>query len=291
MNQQSLSADAPDPTEQFKHNISLASTSRSDSQRREALSFLTSRISAKPPVNPVGTSAILSRLLPLISDGSSGVRAQLVELFRALPATEVRPHVEKALMYIRAGMTHLSVEVRSDALNVMDWLLDTAGDEVVSCPGGWMKTLNSFSAMLGWNPSVVSATASKGWTSASKTTLAATKGGQAQARQIQSLAKFINAGFKPEDLIAHNPQDYWDNIYCLPRRANPFSHLNLFGLVRDEEGEIYSDCESRRIIFRRRWGEALAKGVEEAKREGGSVGRAAALLDKALSDGLEDHDG
>lgn len=288
VNQQSLSADAPHPAEQFKHNLSLASTSRSDTQRRESLSYLTSRVSAKPSYNPVGTSTILTKLLPLVSDGSSHVRSQLLELFRGLPPSEVRPHVEKALMYIRAGMTHLSVDIRSDTLNVMDWLLDVAGDETVSCPGGWMKTLNSFSAMLGWNPSISSATGSKGWTSASKATLGAVKGGQAQARQIQGLVKFLRIGFKPEDPTPYKPQAYWDNIYRLPRRPNPFSYLNLFGPARDEEGEMYPDRESRQIIFHRRWSDAIAKGMEEAKKEGGAVGRAAASLDQVLKNGLGD---
>lgn len=185
-------------------------------------------------------------------------------------------------------MTHLSVDIRSDTLNVMDWLLDVAGDEAVSCPGGWMKTLNSFSAMLGWNPSISSATGSKGWTSASKATLGAAKGGQAQARQIQMLAKFLDVGFKTEDSIPSKPQAYWDNIYRLPRRPNPFSYLNLFGAARDEEGEMYPDRESRQTIFHKKWSKAIVKGTEEAKKEGGAVGRAAATLDHVLKDGLGD---
>jgi len=287
VNQQSLSTDAPDPAEQFKHNLSLAATSRSDTQRRESLAYLTSRVAGKPSINPVGTSAILTRLLPLVSDGSSAVRSQLLELFRGLPPSEVRPHVDKALMYIRAGMTHLSVDIRSDTLNVLDWLLDVAGDETVSCPGGWMKTLNSFSAMLGWNPTIGSAAGSKGWTTASKATLGAAKGGHAQSRQIQALAKFLQVGFKPEAPTPYKAQGYWDNIYRLPRRSNPFSYLNLFGPARDEEGEMYPDRESRQTIFHKRWSSAIAKGMEEAKREGGAVGRAAASLDQVLKDGLE----
>lgn len=292
VNQQSLSADAPDPIEQFKHNLSLASSSRSDTQRRDALSYLTSQLSANPANNPAGTSAILTKLLPLISDAYSSVRGQLIKLFRSLPPAEVRPHVEKALMYVRAGMTHLSVDIRNDTLNVMEWLLDIAGDDTVSCPGGWMKTLNSFSAMLGWNPSISTATGSKGWTTASKATLGATKGGgQSQARQIQVLARFLQAGFKPDTLIVYDPQAYWDNIYRLPKRPNPFAYLNLFGPARDEEGEMYPDRESRQRVFYAKWNKAICKGMDEAKKEGGSVGRAAAILDQVLRDGMGDFKG
>ncbi|KAL1852107.1 hypothetical protein VTK73DRAFT_9281 [Phialemonium thermophilum] len=286
VHQQSISADGPDPVEQFKHNLSVASTSRSDTHRRDALAYLTSRLSAKPPFNPVGTSTILTKLLPLVSDSSSPVRSQLLELFRKLPAAEVRPHVEKALMYIRAGMTHLSSDIRNDTLNVLDWLLDVAGDETVSCPGGWLKTLNSFGAMLGWSPALAQTTGSKGWTSASKATLGATKGGQAQARQVRALAKFLEVGFRPEQPKPHDPQAYWDNLYRLPRGSNPFAYLNLFGLARDEEGEMYPDRESRQLAFQKRWAGAVAKGMEEAKKDGGAVGRAASALDQVLKAGM-----
>jgi pre-rRNA-processing protein IPI1 len=185
-------------------------------------------------------------------------------------------------MYIRAGMTHLSAEIRSDTLDVLDWLLDIAGEDTVSCPGGWMKTLNSFSAMMGWNPSIESATGSVGWTSASKATLGATKGGQAQAKQIQALTRFLQAGFKPETAVSYDPRAYWESIYCLPKKSDPFSYLNLFGPTRDEESEIYPDRESRQRIFSKRWHGAISKGVEEARKQGGNVGRTASALDQVL---------
>lgn len=239
----------------------------------------------------MGTSAILTKLLPLITDGYTSVRGQLIKLFRALTPAEVGPHVEKALMYARAGMTHLSADIRSDTLNVMEWLLDVAGEEVVSCPGGWMKTLNSFSAMLGWNYSIGTATGSQGWTMASKATLGSTKGGTLQARGITILARFLQAGFKPDTQTVYNPQSYWDNIYRLPKRPNPFAYLNLFGPARDEEGEMYPDRESRQRVFYARWNKSIAKGLSEAKQEGGTVGRAASLLDQALMVGMGDFKG
>lgn len=291
VNQQSLSESAPDPVEQFKHNLSLASSSRSDTQRREALAYLTTQLSRAPPNNPVGTSAILTKLLPLISDQHTSVRVNLIKLFRALSPAEVAPDVEKALMYVRAGMTHLSSEIRTDTLNVLEWLLDVAGDELVSCPGGWMKTLNSFSAMLGWNLNMGMATGSKGWTTASKATLGATKGGNAQARQIQILARFLQAGFKPDNRVGYDPQAFWDNLYRMPRRPNPFAYLNLFGPARDEEGEMYPDRESRQRVFYSRWSKAINRGLDEAKQEGGAVGRAAAVLNKALEEGMGDYNG
>ncbi|KAK1758541.1 Rix1 complex component [Echria macrotheca] len=287
VNQQTLATDDIDAAEQFKHNLSLAVTAKSDNQRRDALSYLTNQISAKPPNNPVGTAGVLTKLLPLVSDSTTTVRARLLGLFKALPPSEVRPHVEKVLMYVRGGMTHLSSDIRSDALNLMEWLLEVAGDEVVSCPGGWLKTLNSFSSMLGWNPSVGSALSSKGWTSASKTTLggAAKKGGaEAQARQIQVLAMFLGVGFKPESPVPYDSRAYSDNLYRFPMVPNPFAHLNLFGSPRDEDDEMYPDRSSRQRVFDIKWRAAITTGMDGAKREGGAVGRAAAGLDRVLND-------
>src|SRR5690349_4629716 len=129
MGQQSLSTVAPDVIEQFKQSLSLT-TSKSDKQRREALAYLTGQLSTQPPTNPVGTHAILTKLLPLISDSSTPVRSQLLKLLRTLPAAEVRHSTEKAIMFIRAGMTHLSADISNDSLGVMEWLLDTTADEL-----------------------------------------------------------------------------------------------------------------------------------------------------------------
>lgn len=221
-----------------------------------------------------------------MSDGSTSVRTQLLKLLRVLPPSEVGPLVEKILMYVRGGMTHLSNDIRNDTLNILEWLLEVAGDETVSCPGGWLKTLNSFSSMLGWNPSVGSAMASKGWTSASRATLGTKKGPEAQAKQILVLAKFLQAGFRPEAPVAYNPCAYWDNIYRLPESPNPFAYLNLFGTPRDEDSEMYPDRISRQRVFDMKWRAAISVGMDNARKEGGTIGRAAAMLDRALTAGL-----
>lgn len=251
------------------------------------MAYITNQLSANRPNNPVGTSAVLAKLLPLMSDGSASVRTQLLKLFRALPPSEIGPAAEKILMYVRGGMTHLSNDIRNDTLNVLEWVLEVAGEEAVSCPGGWLKTLNSFSSMLGWNPSVGSAMTSKGWTTASKATLGVKKGPEAQAKQIQVLAKFLQTGFRPEPPVCYNPRAYWDNLYRLPGTPNAFAYLNLFGIPRDEESEMYPDRLSRQRVFDAKWRAAISAGMDSARKEGGTVGRAAATLDKALAAGLD----
>lgn len=288
LNQQSLATDAPDPAEQFKHNLSLA-TSRTDSQRRDALSYLTGQLSTNPPNNPVGTWAVLEKLLPLIADTSGGVRIRLLKLFRTLPAVEVRPHAEKVTKWVRMGMTNLSAEVRDDALNMMEWLLDIAAEEVVACSGGWVKTLDTFAAMLGWKSLVPVSGKKDGWSSAPKTTFGAAKGGASYAHQISVLARFLDAGFRREEVQSWRYRDYWDNLYRIPKGTTPFAYLGLFGPPRDKDGEMCPDREERQRAFYK-WSAAITKGTDEAKKEGGAVGRAAAALDQVLKDGMEDYE-
>ncbi|KAI5464483.1 Rix1 complex component [Mariannaea sp. PMI_226] len=285
MGHQSLSTTAPDVVQQFKHSLSLASSSKSDKQRKESLAYLTTQLSSEPPVNPIGTHAILSKLLPLISDSSTPVRSQLLKLFKTLPPAEVRHCTEQAIMFIRAGMTHLSADISNDSLGVMEWLLDAAEDGAVSCPGGWVKTLNSFCAMMGWQV----ATSKTGWSSAPRSGLRA-KDAATYTRQITALSKFIETGLRSETEIPEDESETWDSIYRIPRDSNAFEYLNLYGSRRDEEGEIYPSREARQRVFERKFLEAVMKGVDEARKQGGPTGRAAAVLDRVLQDGMEGYE-
>ncbi|KAK5994955.1 Pre-rRNA-processing protein IPI1 [Cladobotryum mycophilum] len=285
MGHQSLSTIAPDVVQQFKHNLSLASSSKSDKQRRDALAYLTSQLSSHPPVNPVGTGVLLVKLLPLISDSYTPVRSQLLKLLRALPGDEAKHSTERAIMYIRAGMTHLSADISNDALGVMEWLLDVADNELVTCPGGWVKTLSTFCATMGW---AVSSSAA-GWTSAARTGLKP-KDAQTLSRQVSIFSRFLQAGLQSEVAAAPGPTEYWDSLYRIPRSSNTFEYLNLFSARRDEEGEMYPNRESRQQIFHKRFLDPVTKGVEKAKKEGGATGRAAVGLEQALKAGMGDYE-
>lgn len=188
-------------------------------------------------------------------------------------------------MFIRAGMTHLSSDISNDSLSVMEWLLDAAEDDLVICPGGWVKTLNTFCAMMGW----ALTTSKSGWTSGAKAGLKA-KDAQTLARQITTLSRFLAAGLRPETEVPENPEEYWDNLYRMPRDANAFDYLNLYGSRRDEEGEMYTSREARQGVFYRKYLDAVLKGVDQAKKEGGATGRAAATLDQVLHEGMDDYE-
>ncbi|KAI1077034.1 hypothetical protein F5B20DRAFT_553880 [Whalleya microplaca] len=288
--QQQLTETAPNPTERFKHNLSLTS-SRSDSQRRDALSYLAGQLSTNPPTNPVGTPTLLQKLLPLMSDSSGPVRGQLLKLLRHMPADEVRPQVEKIMLYIRGTMTNISQEVKDDGLNYMEWLLDVAGEDVVSGPGCWVKPLKDFMSVLGWSAKPTSTAAAKGgWTSAPRTTFGAKKYGQSFPRQMLVLAKFLETGFKRGMPAPWTPNDWISNVNCVPLIPDPFGYLGLFKPPRDEDSEIYRNREDRQDVFQKRFGDSIESGVDMAKREGGAAGRAAAVLEQVLQDGMADYE-
>ncbi|KAI1300440.1 Rix1 complex component [Xylaria venustula] len=289
--QQQLSETAPDVLERFKHQLSLTS-SRTDSQRRDALSYLTGQLSTNPPTNPVGTSTLLQKILPLMPDSSKSVRAQLLKLLQQLPAEEVRPHMQKAMLYIRGAMTHLSQDVKDDGLNYMEWILDVAGEDLVASPGCWVKPLKDFMSVLGWTVSLAptAASAKGGWTSAPRTTFGSKKFGHSFPRQMMVLAKFLELGLKPEAAHSWTSYDWVNNMTTVPSNPDPFGYLGLFKPPRDEDGEIYRNREDRQEIFARRFMDAVEAGVDMAKKEGGTAGRAAAVLDQVLRVGMGDYE-
>ena len=109
--------------------------------------------------------------------------------------------------------------------------------------------------------------------------------------QFCSLSHFLSAGLTKEPLDSSAPQRqaalcfplHQTSAHLLPAKGAPFGHLNLFGAPRDVESEVYEDAEERVNIFvDMKMHSAFQHGVGEVKRAGGEVGRAAAMVDKAL---------
>ena len=235
---------------------------------------------------------ILPSLLPLILDGSNGVRTQLVKLLKALPATEIESHVSLLLPYIRAGMTHLASDIRLSSVEILSWLLSAAGNEVVSCEGGWIKTLNCFLSVLGWHTEE-----SAKWSSNRAAFGKAGSDGKPMVKSLQVFAEFLRAGISvPDDddeIMSDDDQDgygSWEfplqhsGQYLIPDRSAPFSYLNLFSQPKDEEGEMYESREDRQRVFMQKFQRPVDRGVNEAKNHGGEVGRASAGLSKVLKE-------
>ncbi|KAK5130604.1 hypothetical protein LTR08_001923 [Meristemomyces frigidus] len=278
----------------FDHNLSLLSA-KGDTQRRDALQYLTMACQLVEKGGeglPQPASLVVLKAQPLILDGSNGVRQQLLKLLKALPG-DIGP-LEQLLLYTRAGMTHLSTDIRSSALDVLAWLLHTHPSAVLSCPGGWIKSLKTFQTLLSWQGGVsangTSTTTNGNW-SATKT---ATNLGSNKllVHQLNTLATLLTAALTPEPTSSTNTSESraaslfplcHADAHGLPKKSNPFGYLNLFGAPRDAEGEIYSDAGSRAEIFRELGLlEAFRQGVGEAKKEGGEVGRAASGVEKGL---------
>ncbi|KAL1965223.1 hypothetical protein VTN77DRAFT_5977 [Rasamsonia byssochlamydoides] len=292
VNQQSLSISAPSSESQFSHHLSLLS-SKSEAQRRESLAHLTTSVASRPVDSPLPqpVSMILPSVVPLILDGSNGVRTQLLKFLRTLPASEIEDHAAQLLPYIRAGMTHLAADIRASAVETLSWLVETAGSEVVSCAGGWIKTLNCFLSLLGWHTEE-----SAKWSSNRSTFGKAGSEGKPMVKALQTLAEFLRAGIGKEQEDTEDgdemeedeseasmfPLDQTVLQNMIPSKSAPYAYLNLFGQPRDAEGEIYETREDRYRVFSEKFRIPIERGVANARKEGGEVGRASAAVAKVL---------
>ena len=289
LNQQ-ISIEAPSFGKQFLYHVSLLS-SRTESQRKESLAYLTSTLSSEINMRqlPVPAEALLDKAMPLLLDSSTGVRTELLRFLRVLPKNEVGDHVSKMLPFIRAAMTHLVADIRKTALDVLSWLLDTAGIELVSSPGGWIKTLECCSTLLNWKD----LTTGDVWT-ASKTHFRTDT--KAIARAMQVVDELLNVGLVPKDEDKENSQPstasfpLWDTIsHQIPNKANAYGYLNLFGKPVDNESQMLEDREERLTTFDDRFKSGFLAGIDGAKREGGDIGRVSGQLSKTLTAAYKDH--
>ncbi|KIV85516.1 hypothetical protein PV11_01204 [Exophiala sideris] len=280
---QHLDINAPSQTAVFVHQVSLLN-SRSDASRKDALGYLTTYVASLSPARnlPVTTSSFLSSLCPLILDGSAGVRNQLLKLFQALPKEDIRDSVAKILPYMRAGMTHLSREIRLTAIDFLSHLIQVAGAELVSCAGGWYQTLECFTTVLGWR-----STDSSKW-AANKASFAGDV--KSTARIMQVLAEFLQAGLATTDVSVSGANtlalDFplWQtSAFAIPSKSNAYAYLNLFGTPQDDEKQMLDDREDRLRVYVNQFQALLLAGIDAAKKEGGELGRASSFLAKALA--------
>jgi pre-rRNA-processing protein IPI1 len=235
---------------------------------------------------PQPSSVIIPGAQRLILDGTNSVRQQLLKLLQSLPQADIASHADQLLLHTRAAMTHLSNEIRLFGLDVLEWLLGVAGDEVVSCAGGWVKMLKCFLSLLGWQSE-----ASSKWSAPKSFGKADSK---LQFRQMSALTAFVRTGLfhtqpATSTVVSGNTFPLWQTEHhVLSERSNAFAHLNLFGATRDEEAEMYEDREDRQRVFHDRAETAVVAGLEQATKGGGELGRVAAQLRKVVKDGMAD---
>ncbi|KAJ5608724.1 Pre-rRNA-processing protein ipi1 [Penicillium herquei] len=298
LNQQSLQLTAPSSNSQFTHHLSLLS-SKSDTQRRDSLAHLTTSIASRPVNSPLPqpVSVMLPSLLPLLLDASNNVRTQLLKLLRTLPHSDVEDHVLQLLPYVRAGMTHLAPDIRVSAVEILSWLVESAGEQVVSCAGGWIKTLNCFLSVLGWHTDE-----SAKWSSTRASFGKSGSKGKPMVKVLGALAEFLDAGVGEPGASAGVNGDQNGNDasgssafpfplsgtehHMISASGAPYAYLNLFGQPRDEEGEMYETREDRYRVFATRFLPAVDRGLKSAREEGGELGRAASGVTKVLKGAL-----
>ncbi|KAI4204941.1 MAG: hypothetical protein LQ350_000793 [Teloschistes chrysophthalmus] len=291
LNQQFVSSAASSATSQFAHHVSLLS-SRTDSQRRDSLSYLTTAVSTRPTTAPLQqpVSVLLPKLLPLTLDGSNGVRTELLRLLRALPSNDVADHIEKVLPYIRAGITHLAADIRSSALDMLQWAIECSGDALVSCSGGWVKTIKTILVMQGWSTE----TSISAWSTGRVSLGVLGMDGKTTIKSLRAMESLLRAGLEDSQSQEDTQSSAWGwplthtAQHMISNRSNPYSHLNLFGTPPDEESQSYEDREDRQRVFQRKFQKAIELGVEAARQEGGEIGRAAAAVQKVIRDGIKD---
>jgi pre-rRNA-processing protein IPI1 len=285
LNQQ-LNVDAPSIVQQFHHHVSLLS-SRAEPQRRDSLAFLATYIASagQGTTVPQTIGSLLDKACPLILDGSASVRTQLLRFFQSLPRSDIQDQVPRLLPHVRAGMTHLARDLRLFAVEVLSWIIATAPNELVSCVGGWISTLECFTTMLVWRSAEI------GKYSAMKPRLGDTK---STAKVITVLAEFLEAGLLESDSkenvqpVAQN-FPYWDlQHHRIPTKSNGYAYLNLFGGGEDEKSQMLEDREDRQRVYATSFRPLIEAGIEAGKKEGGEIGRATGLLSKVLNRAASD---
>ncbi len=251
-------------------------------------------------------TVFLPNLYPLFLDGSSGVRRQLLKLLKCIPAEETLGQADQLLLRQRIGMTHLSADIRLFSMELLEWLLDDAGHKIVSCSGGWMKTLDCFLGLLGWQqykPRTGQLNCSSGWSTYQRSAVRPENEAKAASKQMSVLAAFIRAGIQPPSVESFEAEAVarqaeaarWYPLWhtrqhLLPEKPQAFAHLNLFGPPRDEWSQMYEDREDRQALFAKHFRTAIEKGIEQAQGEGGELGRFAAAVRKVVQEGMSDYD-
>lgn len=236
---------------------------------------------------------MLPSLLPLILDANNNVRTALLKLLKTLPPSDVQDHVAQLLPYVRAGMTHLAADIRVSAVEILSWMVDAAGEAVVSCAGGWIKTFNCFLSVLGWHTEE-----SARWSSNRASFGKSGSRGRPMVKVLGALAEFLGAGIGAPGASVDNEQHEgpsslaWPFPLCqtsqhmISESATPYAYLNLFGQPRDEEGEMYETREDRYRVFSTRFLSAVERGLKNAREEGGELGRASSSVSKVLKESL-----
>ena len=214
------------------------------------------------------------------------MRTQLLRTFKALRRDEVYDQAHKLLLHARVGMTHLSAGIRDTSMDMLAWALRLFPEELVTDSGGWTKTLRLFAVMLSWRMEG----------SANGPTLRHVEGNSRPALKIlKTLELYLKAGLEPlpieeADENRARPFPIADPYgqHRLPKRPNAFAYLGLFASHQSADDKVYMTREERQEVFGKELRDSFTTNLANEKREAGEIGRAAALVEKAIADGMAD---
>lgn len=286
MNQQSLREDEPSTAQVIGKQISYLA-SEDDKKRRQALEYLAGLPIAEL-CDAIQVQRILPRVLQLTLVVNDQVRREAVILLRSIPLKLAAEYVEQMLPFVCAGLTHLAANVATTSLELLDWLNKTCGEQLVSCRGGWVKTLQCFLVMLRWT----SEPRTSGWVTTRSSIGDLTYQASSLIRCLQVLASFLEIGLRrPYEDRAEIPNFPLAGTLgpLLPTtKAKTFSCLGLYGELAGNENSECNDVDTRKRVLEEKFQPALEQGLAALLQDGGFVGAAAREAAEILQMGMSD---
>ena len=259
--------------------------------RKEDLDFLKKVLNSEEA--PLSDAAQIQKILPRVLEAtlavSEDVRKAAVSVLKSIPPPLAQDHIEEVLPFVRAGITHLAANVAGTSLDILEWLIRSYGDRLVSCKGGWVKTLKCFLVMLRWTAE----TRPGGWTF-SRTSYKDGKNFQGVSfiKCLSVLGPFLRAGLmrpRKDRVPMSQLSDFplWGRLGALlpTDAAGGFSCLDLFGSPLDYENCECPDVDTRKEALKP-FRPALEQGLSGLSRDGGLVAELAKEAAEILRRGL-----
>ncbi|KAL9051601.1 MAG: hypothetical protein Q9162_005907 [Coniocarpon cinnabarinum] len=287
---QSLSVDSPDAKSSFVHHVSMLK-SHSDSQRADSLAFITHVVSTETGAKalPESAATLIPKIQPLTLDPSSKVRQQLLKLLSQVHSEDIRAHIDTFLLYLHAAMTNLHASIRAYSLDFLDLLLRKIGLDMITHAGGWVKTLSCFQSLMGWEQPRAT---HGGWSLQQAPRKQFGTDAKAVRSHVEVLNRFLNTGLSSQPRHSQSADSSDRAIFPLrssqqhrlPQRSNAFAYLDLFEAPQDVESQKMDDQEDRRRVFVETFRTPCLQGIDNMMREGGELGRSAAMLKRTVED-------
>lgn len=258
--------------------------------RKEDLQFLAKLL--KAPEAPLRDAGQIQQILPKILEAtlvvSEDVRDAAVLVLKSIPDHLADDHIEQILPFVRAGITHLAANVAGTSLEILTWLIRSQGDRLVSCKGGWVKTLKCFLVMLRWTAEARTG----GWTFSRSSYRDNNFQGESLVKCLSVLGPFLRTGLMrprknrvPMSELPDYPLSGRIGAILPTKAKGGFSCLDLFGSPLDDENCECPDVDTRKEALET-FRPALEQGLSALSQDGGPLAEAAKEAAEILRRGL-----